>query len=64
MQEAKTLVHRWYHELWNNQNDKIIDEMADPNVEVHGLGETPIKGLRVFANFIMPLKANSMISMW
>jgi predicted ester cyclase len=50
MAEAE-FMHRWFEEVWNNQNEAAIDEMfAEDGVE-HGLGAEPIVGPENFKTF-------------
>ena len=37
--DPKTIVHRWFHEVWNQGRESTIDELAAPGVIAHGLGE-------------------------
>jgi steroid delta-isomerase-like uncharacterized protein len=37
--ENKTLVRRWFEEVWNKGRAAAIDELLAPNGVVHGLGE-------------------------
>ena len=49
--EYPTLLHRWFGEVWNNQNEAVIDEMMAEDVVVHGLGDTAIIGRKAFKGF-------------
>ena len=37
--DPKTIVHRWFNEVWNQGREDTIDELAAPGVIGHGLGE-------------------------
>ena len=36
--QNKTLIRRWFDEVWNRGNPAAIDEMLASNAVVHGLG--------------------------
>ncbi|MFN7920477.1 MAG: ester cyclase [Bryobacteraceae bacterium] len=36
--DAKTVVHRWFDEVWNRGVDATIDELFAPEAIAHGLG--------------------------
>ena len=51
MNEAnKTLVHRWFEEVWNQGREETIDELFAPNGIGYGLGDTDVT-LRCPAEF-------------
>jgi steroid delta-isomerase-like uncharacterized protein len=48
--ETKTLVRRWFEEVWNKGRVAAIDELLAPNGVVHGLGED-MQGAAAFKPF-------------
>ena len=42
---------RWYEEVWNNNNENVIDEMMHPEAEAFGLGAEPLIGPAGFKPF-------------
>jgi steroid delta-isomerase-like uncharacterized protein len=48
--ENKTLVRRWFEEVWNKGRVAAIDELLAPNGVVHGLGED-MQGAAAFKPF-------------
>ena len=44
-------MHRWFEEVWNNQNEAAIEEMFAANGVGHGLGPEPIVGPENFKTF-------------
>ena len=50
MAEAE-FMHRWFEEIWNNQNEAIIDEMFAEDGVGYGLGPEPIVGPENFKTF-------------
>jgi steroid delta-isomerase-like uncharacterized protein len=52
--ELKSLVTRWFDEVWNAKREATIDELAAPDCIVHGLGEggaEPLAGSAAFKRF-------------
>ena len=37
--QNKALVRRWFEEVWNNGDDKTIDELLTDRTVIHGLGD-------------------------
>ncbi len=37
----KVLVYRWYEEVWNKQNERVIDELLSDDIVLYGLSESP-----------------------
>lgn len=37
--DPKTLIHRWFNEVWNQGREETIDELCAPEAIGHGLGE-------------------------
>ena len=35
--EQKTILHRWFEEVWNNGRTEVIDEMIAPHAIAYGL---------------------------
>lgn len=35
--DKTTVLHRWFHDVWNNANDKAIDQLLNMNAITHGL---------------------------
>lgn len=51
MQESNSeLIRRWFEQVWNAKNAGAIEDLLDPEVVVHGLGE-PIRGIDEFKRF-------------
>src|SRR5688500_18223591 len=48
--ENKTVVRRWFEEVWNKGRVAAIDELLAPNGVVHGLGED-MQGAAAFKPF-------------
>jgi steroid delta-isomerase-like uncharacterized protein len=48
--ENKTLVRRWFEEVWNNGRVAAIDEMLASHTVVHGLGDD-LHGATEFKRF-------------
>jgi predicted ester cyclase len=48
--KESTLLYRWFNEVWNNNNDSMIDELLDENVITHGLKVDAV-GREPFRNF-------------
>ena len=44
-------MHRWFEEVWNNQNEAAISEMFAEDGVGHGLGPEPIVGPESFKVF-------------
>ena len=46
MAQAPTLLHRWFEEVWNQQQESAIDELMADDALVHGIGPDgqPLKG--------------------
>ena len=47
----QSLTYRWMEDVWNNGNEKAIDELLDENAVVHGIegiNERGPKGFKVF----------------
>ena len=43
MQEKnKALARRWFKEVWNEGNEKTIDQLLAPNAVLYGLGESDV----------------------
>ena len=38
-EQNKALTRRWFDEVWNQGRSQTIDELAAPDVTMHGLGE-------------------------
>jgi steroid delta-isomerase-like uncharacterized protein len=53
-QENKALIYRWFEEVWNQGNAKVIDELLAQDGVVHGLTDAdgkPVQGLEAFHAF-------------
>jgi steroid delta-isomerase-like uncharacterized protein len=37
--DPKTLIHRWFDEVWNQGREETVDELCAPDAIGHGLGE-------------------------
>ena len=42
--DCKTLVRRWFEEVWNQKRDASIDELMAADGVFHGLGPDPVHG--------------------
>ena|SRR3982750_2304236 len=52
MSEYKTLLDRWFNEVWHKGNEDAIDEMMDKNAVIHGLEtNADLKGPDAFKPF-------------
>ncbi len=50
--KEKTLLFRWYNEVWNNGNENAIHEMMDEEHVAHGIGEeNKLHGIEAFKSF-------------
>ena len=38
-EQNKALTRRWFDEVWNQGREETIDELAAPDVTMHGLGD-------------------------
>jgi steroid delta-isomerase-like uncharacterized protein len=49
----KTLIHRWFEEVWNQGREETIDELFARDAIAFGLGETeqPVHGPSEFKSF-------------
>jgi len=59
MSEAnKTLVRRWFEEVWNQGREETIDELFAANGVGYGLGDTdvPLRGPAGFKPFVRNLR--------
>ena len=53
-EENKALIYRWFEEVWNQGNEKVIDELLAEDGVVHGLVDgsgQPVRGLKGFHEF-------------
>ena len=53
-EENKALIYRWFEEVWNRGNAKVIDELLAEDGVVHGLNDAsgnPVQGLQGFHEF-------------
>ena len=50
VEDNKTLVRRWFDEVWNHGSADAVDRLMAPNAVVHGLGEA-ITGPTGFKRF-------------
>lgn len=55
MSEAnKTLMRRWFEEVWNQGRSEAIDELMSDDVVIHGLSDpsgNPVRGADAFREF-------------
>lgn len=42
--DGKTIVRRWFDEVWNQKRDATIDELMPATAVFHGLGADPVHG--------------------
>jgi steroid delta-isomerase-like uncharacterized protein len=50
----KALIQRWFEEVWNQGNEKVIDELLADDGVIHGLVDAsgnPVRGLEAFHEF-------------
>lgn len=52
LEENKTLIRRWFEEVWNKRRADAITEMLAEDAVVHGLSEDAAKPLRGPAGFL------------
>lgn len=57
--QNSAVVLRWFNEVWNNSNERAIDEMFHPDGKAHGLGNEPLR-LQEFKAFYR--KMNNLLS--
>ena len=50
-EQNKTLMLRWFDEVWNHGNEQLIDEILHADVKAHGLGPEPLIGPSAFKSF-------------
>lgn len=53
-EENKALIQRWFEEVWNQGNSKVIDELLAEDGVIHGLVDAhgnPVTGLQAFHEF-------------
>lgn len=57
--DPKTLVHRWFDEVWNQGREKSIDELFASDGVAFGLGEgeAPVHGPEGFKVFFRNMRA-------
>ena len=55
MSEAnKTIMRRWFEEVWNQGRSEVIDELMADDVVIHGLADpsgNPVRGADAFREF-------------
>lgn len=53
-EENKALIRRWFEEVWNQGNSRVIDELLTEETVIHGLvdgGGNPVHGIQAFKDF-------------
>lgn len=53
-EENKALIHRWFEEVWNQGNEKVIDELLAEDGVIHGLNDASgqsVQGIEAFHEF-------------
>lgn len=53
-EENKALIYRWFEEVWNQGNGKVIDELLAEDGVIHGLTDAdgnPVRGIQAFHEF-------------
>ena len=53
-EENKALMKRWFEEVWNQGNARVIDELLAEDGVIHGLADidgNPVQGLASFKEF-------------
>jgi len=53
-EENKALIERWFEEVWNQGNAKVIDELLAEDGVIHGLADAngqPVRGIEAFHEF-------------
>ena len=53
-EENKALIQRWFEEVWNQGNSKVIEELLSQDCVIHGLVDasgSPVEGLPAFHDF-------------
>jgi steroid delta-isomerase-like uncharacterized protein len=51
MAHEKTLIHRWFEEVWNQRSEAAIDELFADDGVAHGLNDAdgnPVRGCEAF----------------
>src|SRR5579862_6000046 len=52
LEVLKNLSRRWFEEVWNQQRQESIDELAAPDAIVHGIPAEPgVSGVAAFKAF-------------
>ena len=51
MTSTRTLLHRWFEEVWNKGHEDVIDELMAPDCIAHGLTDADGKELRGVAPY-------------
>ena len=49
---AKTVIHRWFEEVWNEQREATIHELLAADAPLHGLADSPGQVIRGPAGFL------------
>jgi steroid delta-isomerase-like uncharacterized protein len=58
MADNKSIVHRWFEEVWNQGREESIDELLGPKIVAFGLGQggAEVRGPAEFKTFFRNLK--------
>ena len=56
--DLRTLVHRWFEEVWNQGREETVDELLAADAVAHGLGEgaTSSRGPEEFKIFLRNMR--------
>lgn len=57
MPDCKTLVHRYYDEVWNAWNEAALEELISPNIEFRGSIGTVVNGIAEFKQYVTGIRA-------
>ena len=53
----ETVIHQWFHEVWDEGKEEAIDRLMAPGALVHGLGDAPIRGPEGFKPYFRTMRA-------
>ena len=57
--DSRTIVHRWFEEVWNQGREETVDELFAPDGIGHGLGEgtADVRGPADFKIFLRNMRS-------
>jgi steroid delta-isomerase-like uncharacterized protein len=57
MRDGKSLVRRYYSEVWNTWNDLALEELISPEIVFHGSIGTAVKGIAEFKQYVNRIRS-------